>query len=227
MIESFRYAYLLGNLFFVLIWFILFLYRRDLRKEMLVMSFIIMPMGPLTEFFYLRDYWRPELFNGWAVGIEDLLFAFTIGGIAAVIYEEFFSKKYLKKHLALHPKWMFVIFPLGYAWMFLGNIVLGFNSIYISISGLLIFGIPMLFFRHDLLKNAVFSGLFMGLFMLVFYIFFIAIFNGVIQRWWLLGNISGILILGVPIEELMWGFSCGFFVGPTYEFINGLKFKKP
>ncbi|KKQ91174.1 MAG: hypothetical protein UT16_C0022G0002 [Candidatus Azambacteria bacterium GW2011_GWA2_39_10] len=52
------------------------MYRRDLRKEMLTMSFVVAPMGPLSEFFYLRDYWQPELFNGWSIGIEDLIFGF-------------------------------------------------------------------------------------------------------------------------------------------------------
>src|SRR3989344_2113188 len=77
MFDSFQYTYLLGDLFFLLIWIILFIFRRDLRKEIFIMSLVVAPMGPMSEFFYLRDYWHPELFTGWAIGIEDLLFSFN------------------------------------------------------------------------------------------------------------------------------------------------------
>ena len=69
MSADFQYAYLLGTLGFLLIWIVLFLNRRDLRRKMLTMSLLIAPIGPFSELFYLRDYWRPQLFNGWAIGI--------------------------------------------------------------------------------------------------------------------------------------------------------------
>jgi membrane protease YdiL (CAAX protease family) len=63
--------------------------------------------------------------------------------------------------------------------------------------------------------------------MLIFYLLFCnVIFRGIIQNWWNIKNLSGILIFGIPIEELMWVFSWGFVAGPTYEFITGLRFKK-
>jgi hypothetical protein len=76
------------------------------------------------------------------------------------------------------------------------------------------------------LKDALFSGLFVGGLMFIFYLVFGTLFDGIIQKWWLLKNISGILIFGAPLEELMWGFGWGFVAGPAYEFINGLRFKK-
>jgi len=226
MFENFQHAYLIGNLFFLAVWIILFLYRRDLRRKILIMSLAIAPMGPLSQLFYSRDYWHPQLFNGWLIGIEDLLFSFAIGGIATVIYEELFGKKYMKRHLSAHPKWMFAVALFGIVWMFVGNLVLGFNSIYVSTLGFLIIGASFLFFRHDLLKDALFSALFVGGLMFVFYLLFGFIFDGIIQEWWMLKNISGIIILGAPLEELMWGFGWGFVAGPAYEFINGLRFRK-
>ena len=224
--ENFQYTYLAGDLFFLVIWIILFLHRQDLRKKILVMSLLVAPMGPISELFYLRDYWQPQLFNGWVIGVEDLLFGFVIGGIAAVIYEEIFGEKYLKRHLPAHRKWMFAIALFGAVWMTVGNLILGFNSIYVSMLGFLIVGISFLVLRHDLLKDALFSGLLVGALMFIFYLIFGFIFEGVIQKWWMLGNISGIIILGAPLEELMWGFGWGFVAGPAYEFVNGLKFKK-
>ena len=97
MFNNLQYAFIIGNLLFLLVWIILFTIRPYLRKEMLIMSLIVAPMGPISEIFYLRDYWQPEFFNSMLSIIEELLFGFTIGGITAVIYEVFFAKKYLQK----------------------------------------------------------------------------------------------------------------------------------
>lgn len=115
--EFFRYAYLIADLVLLLVWIALFVVRKDLRKEMLIMSLCVSPMGPIAEFFYLRDYWHPALFNGWTIGIEDFIFAFVIGGIASVVYEEFFKRKYMRKNLRHHHSSMF---------LFIGGAVHGF-----------------------------------------------------------------------------------------------------
>lgn len=122
---------------------------------------------------------------------------------------------------------MFGVAFFGVVWMYVGSMVLGFNSIYVSILGFLIIGASILFTRHDLLKDALYSGLLVGGLMFVFYLLFGLIFDGIIQEWWMLKNISGITIYGAPLEELMWGFSWGFVAGPAYEFMNGLRFRKP
>jgi hypothetical protein len=225
MFIDFQYAYLVGNIFFAIIWLVLFFYRKDLRKKILIMSVIIGAIGPFAEIFYLRDYWQPQTFNGWAVGIEDVLFGFFIGGIAGVIYEEIFGKKYTRRHLPDHTTWMFLSFIFLFALMYIGTIWLGVNSIYISVFGFFAVGVIPIILRHDLLKDAFASAFLMGLLMLVFYSVFTFFFDGIIQKWWLLHNISGIIILEAPLEELLWGFGWGFVAGPAYEFINGLKFK--
>ena len=160
------------------------------------------------------------------VGFEDLLFAFLIGGIASVIYEAIFKKRYVKKQGQKYPYWILAIIIFGFSWMIFGSIILKFNSIYVSIASFLMAGIPMLVFRNDLIENALLSGLLVAILMFIFYLFFLFLYPGIIQKWWLLSNISGILIFGAPLEELIWGFSWGFLAGPVYEFIYGLRFKK-
>ena len=100
----YKYAYLLGDLILFAVWSILFL-RKDLRKEILTVSIIGGVLGPLSEAFYIRDYWQPQLFNGWTIGIEDFLFGFFFTGITASIYEEVFGKRFIKK--ASKPFWIF------------------------------------------------------------------------------------------------------------------------
>lgn len=228
--DIFRYAYLISALIFLFIWLILYLYRKDLRHKMLKMSLILAPFGPLSQLLYIRDYWRPELFNGWVIGLEDIIFSFAIGGIASVIYEDFFGKKYVKRHLPRHRMSMLTIVLFVVIFMAIGNLYLGYNSIYVSILVFLIIGLFVILLRHDLLKDAIMSGLLMACLMSLFYfgshLILGKVFDDIIQRWWITGNISGVLIFGLPIEELAWGFGLGFIAGPIYEFINGLKFKK-
>ena len=229
MFHDFQYAYFVADLGFFVIWLILYLLRRDLRKEMLIMSLLVMPFG-FTQYFYFRDYWQPDYAFGMMfglAGVEDLIWCFLVGGIAIVIYEEIFGIKYSKRHLQNHSYWMFGFSFVAVIMLFIGSMILGFNSMYVSIAIMLLFGVVILIFRHDLLKYAFFSGLLMGGLMFFFYLlFFNNVFSGIIHNWWLLKNVSGILILGVPIEEPMWGFAWGFVAGPAYEFINGLRLKK-
>ena len=226
---SYQYAYLLGNLLILFpLWLFLFLHRKDLRKEILIVSLLIGIGGPLSELWYLRDYWRPETFNGWPIGIEDFLFGFFIGGIASSIYEEIFGKHHSKRVNRKHH-WSWFIIPVVALSVFVLNLlifVFGVNSIYASISIFIALTLLILYFRHDLLVDSLMSGLLVGAIMFFGYLIFLTIFPEAIHQWWILQNISGILILGVPIEELLWAFGWGMVGGPMYEFFAGLKFRK-
>lgn len=47
-----------------------------------------------------------------------------------------------------------------------------------------------------------------------------------IERFWLIENLSGIFIFGIPIEELLFAFALGFGGSIYYEYITGQKYKK-
>jgi hypothetical protein len=84
----------------------------------------------------------------------------------------------------------------------------------------------MVYFRRDLLVDALMSGLLVGLITLVGYIIFSALFPGIVHAWWKLSNLSGVFIFGIPGEELLWAFGLGMVAGPLYEFFMGLRFRK-
>lgn len=220
---DYKYAYLIGCLIGLAVWLFLFLYRKKIRKEMLFMSLLIAPLGPISEFFYFRDYWKPEyILNILGVGIEDLLFGFIIGGIAAAIYEEFFVKKF-KRTKGEKNSAIILLGIIGIVLLILFIYFFKINSIYASSLGFLIIGIMILFRRRDLIKNAILSGILVALIMFIIYLVYFLIFPNLVNKWWYLKDISGILILKVPIEELIWGFSWGFLAGPFYEFWKGYK----
>lgn len=225
---NYSYAYLFGNLFLCFpVWLLLFVARKDLRKQMLLVSFLGGLAGPLSELYYLQDYWRPLLFTGWKIGIEDFLFGFFIAGIAAVFYEEVFGKRFAKRKTRKN-NFLWLVIPLLalFTITFNGLFFLGLNSIYASIIGFLLIALLMIIFRRDLWFDAVMSGLLVGTFMFVGYLILLLGFPELFQRLWLLKNISGILVFNIPIEELLWGFGWGMVAGPLYEFYAGLKFKK-
>lgn len=225
---DYRYAYLFGNLLIGFpIWLFLFWRRRDLRKEMLMMSILIGFLGPLSEFWYRQDYWMPLLFNGWPIGFEDYLFGFFAGGISGVVYEEVFVTKISHRRTRKHH-WPLFILPLALLFLLILNVsFLGFhlNSIYASIIGFLLLASIFIYYRKDLLVDALSSGILSGLIMLIGYFVLINYFPDIFQRFWLLKNISGITIYTVPIEEIAWAFSWGMVAGPMYEFFMGLKFR--
>ena len=194
---------------------------------MLIISMVIGIAGPLVELWYLRDYWRPETFTGWALGIEDFLFGFFFGGISGLVYEELFGKHHSKRINRKHHWSWFVIPVVGAAIVIMSLLVTvaGIGSIY---AGALIFFVTaliILYFRHDLLIDSLVSGVLVGVMMFLGYLIFLSIFPEAIHRWWILNNISGVLVHGIPVEELMWAFGWGMVGGPVYEFFTGLKFK--
>ncbi len=58
------------------------------------------------------------------------------------------------------------------------------------------------------------------LFLGVYFVYFhtlTALFPGYVQSVWNLKALSGILIAGVPVEELLFAFAFGFYWSTTYE----------
>ena len=53
--------------------------------------------GPISQIWYIRDYWKPETITGWPISFEDVLFGFFIAGIASVAYEILLRSMLMKK----------------------------------------------------------------------------------------------------------------------------------
>ena len=224
---DYKYAYLFGNLVILFpLWLFFFLHRRDLKKKILLMSTALGVVGPVSEIWYIRDYWHPQTFTTWPIGLEDFLFGFFIGGIASVIYQELFNKRWSKSKIKSYPEFTFImtLFALLVLRVFTRN--LSINSIYASL--VIFVGVSgmILFFRRDLVIDAFLTALLVLSIAFLGYLVFLYIYPEVVQKWWVLENISGILIFGIPIEELMWAFGLGLFVGPCYEFFAGLRLLK-
>ena|SRR3989338_5259915 len=92
------YFYFIWSLIFLAVWLVLFLKRKDLRTEMLLISTWFGSAGLVSEATNIQDWWQPITITRTPVGLEDFIIGFAIGGVAAVIYEEIYKKK-LKKSI--------------------------------------------------------------------------------------------------------------------------------
>jgi hypothetical protein len=224
---DYKYAYLIGDLILFLIWILFFVGRKDLRKEIIFVSLLGGFAGLLSEIFYLEDYWRPQLFNGWIIGFEDFLFGATASGISATIYEGTFGKR-LSKISRFPTVWFLKPVPLLILVVtVLGISVfgLGISSMQISFTLFLIAFIIIVTLRRDLITNGILSGILMGMMMVICYSILLTLFPELINRFWFVENLCGIYIGLIPIEELVWAFSLGLAAGPYWEFIKGYKLR--
>ncbi|MDD5192628.1 MAG: lycopene cyclase domain-containing protein [Candidatus Nanoarchaeia archaeon] len=216
----YQYNYLIGDLILLVIWIILFLWRKDTRKEMLYTSLFFGFIGLIVESTYGKDWWHPQTITNTLPGPESFIFGFVVAGIAAVIYSVIFSKKVkIKRKLNLKRNLFFIPFLLcGIIIFFVGFYLIKLNSFYSSIPAFLIPLMIMLIKRKDLIINSLASGFLLMIISFVFYVPLELITPGWINSAWNFNMVSGITLIGVPIEDLIWFFLAGLLIGPLYEY---------
>ncbi len=225
--------WLVFSLILLGIWLVIFLSNKIVRKEMFLVSLWTMPFG-LTEPLFVPEYWNPpSLFNLAArtgFDIESLIFSFAIGGIGSVIYETIFKIKHEKMtkhemHSKRHRFHLLALFSpiiIFLILFFLTNL----NPIYSSSIAMFFGGISMMLCRQDLKKKIFVGGfLFLSLY-LIFFLSFNFVYPYAVESFWNLSAISGILVLGIPLEELIFAFGFGIFWSGVYEHIKWNRIKE-
>jgi len=219
---DYTYTYLIGTLIALTIWGIFFLIRKDTRKEMLYISIIFAILSPiLEELIFLQDWWQPLTITGTPVGIEDVLFGFSVGGILAVGYSILFKHKVeVKKSAKIEKKniHFFLLLSLSLALLFFSFFILHLNSFISTIISLII-PLGILYWRRrDLIKSSIISGLITLPCMFVLYQVVHLLSPGFFDQFWFYQNIGRIVIFKIPLEEIIWFFLAGAFIGPLYEY---------
>ena len=220
---SYQYSYLIGTIIILIIWLILFFSRKDTRKEMLIISIIFGISGLIVAPIYLTDWWHPLTITKTLIGIEDFLYGFAIAGIASVIYTLIFKKKVQIKKTNKKGKIKrnknYIIITLILIISFFGSFyLLNLSSFHSSI---IAFIIPLSIIwikRKDLIVNSILTGILLVILSFFAYWTPELINPGWITSAWYLDKISGIQLLMVPIEDLIWIFLTGLYIGPLYEY---------
>jgi hypothetical protein len=221
--SNMKYVWLYWSLAFLIPWAVLYFFKADFRRKMLRVSLWTSLLG-LSEPIFVPEYWNPptlfDLAQRTGFDIESLIFCFAIGGIGAVMYNALAGGGMVEvphgeRHNGRH-RWHrlavalpFLVFPPLY--------FLPWNSIYPGIVALMLGGIANVLCRPDLLRNTLIGG---GLFLLLYAVFMLLLIffaPGYIEEVWNLNAISGVLIGGIPLEELAFGFAFGLYWAGIYE----------
>lgn len=184
------------------------------------MSFAVIPFA-FFDYFSQPNYWHPPTFFSIPVGIEGILFGFSFGGVASVLYSVG-TNKYSRqvKHIAdlrnigaLSPV---LVISIGLHFLFDINMMISLPL------GLLIGCLLIITIRPDLTKTLLYSGLYFGLLYLIIFSVWLMIFPQA-REWWDLKIYGGITVFNVPLGEVLFGFLFSAFWGVLYEFIFGHK----
>lgn len=223
---TYHYVWLVWSSAFLLPWLMLYMLAPLHRAAMWWASMFMAPFG-LTEPIFVPEYWNPpslfELAQRTGFDIESIIFSFAIGGIAAVLYNIILHKRVEVLNPVERKQWRhrrhrwaiavpFALFPVLY--------FLPWNPIYAGIAAMVLGAIAAVWCRPDLKWNTLLGGvLFLGLYS----IFLLGLkwsAPGYIEQVWNLKDLSGIVIYGLPIEELMFGFSFGLVWTGIYEHLT-------
>lgn len=221
------HEWLLFSLGLLAIWIIIFLFNSYFRKEMLLISLLTAIFG-LTQPLFVPEYWSPDPIFHFAYGfdIESIIFCFAIGGIGAVLYDLVLGKEYTKmtkdeiksevhklhRLVLASPFLIFAILYLAVDW----------NPIYIAAVSMAIGGLATIYCRPSLTPNVFYGGFLFAMLYFAFFVLMNTIFPDFL-KFWNLEAISGILVAGVPIEEIMFAFSFGMLWSGFYEHTRWLK----
>lgn len=220
----FHYAWFLWSLSFLALWGVIFLFRKKLRKEMLLVSLWTMPLG-LTEPLFVPQYWNPpslfDLAQRTRFDIESLIFCFSIGGVGSVLYRLFFDVKETAVDLnyrknsrhRFHSIMLILPIPIFIVLAVLTRL----NHIYCGILAMFIGAIATLYCRPDLKYKIWVGGLLFTAYYALFFYSLIILVPNYVDKVWNLQALSGILVFKMPIEELLYAFTFGMLWSSVYE----------
>jgi len=221
-----HYAWLTWSLFFLAFWLIIYLSKPIFRKEMFSISFWTMLLG-FSEPLFVPRYWNPptlfDLAQRTGFDIESLIFTFAIGGTGSVMYKLIYKKSDTKMNSGemMHRRHRLHIYILTSPIPIFLALALftPLNHIYCGIIAMFVGALLTLYCRPDLKWKIWIGG---SLFLIYYFVFFfslVVVFPDYVPLVWNLKALTGILFLGIPIEELMFAFSFGMLWSSLYEHI--------
>ncbi len=214
------------------VWLILFVLKPHLRRQMLWVSLFTMLTG-LAEPIFVPRYWNPpSLFNLSSTihfDLESLIFSWGTGGIGTALYESLLNaehRKMVAAELQRERRWLhfasLCVLPV------VSILLLAFtdlNPIYCVSAGLFAGAIAAVICRPDLGQNTILGGLlFASLYFVLF--FSIVMVAPSFLNAWNLPALSGVVVLGVPLEEIMFALAFGMMWSGVYEHVRHYTLKK-
>jgi hypothetical protein len=215
-----QYAYLAAGLIMLTAWTVLFIHRKDLRREMLIMSALAAPLG-LFDFFAVPLYWQPVTMFGSLYNIENILYTFSLGGITAVLYSEVARKAPRHMH-TWHKTASLIVFSITLAVLVLFASLQIFNPAIVLYIALLCGLGAILYFRKDLVRGTVVGALCFGILYFIVLKLWMTLFPDTVT-WFVFEGMPKLYVWGVPLWELTFGIIFAAYWGNVYELLFGYR----
>lgn len=222
----FHYVWLAWSGAFLVPWIALYMANPLLRTVMWRTSAITALFG-LTEPIFVPGYWNPpsllDLAQRTGFDIESIIFSFAIGGIGSTLYNMFTATHIApvaisQRREPLHRFHEIGLFAAPVAFVPLA--LLPWNVIYAVIVSLTLGSVASVICRPHLVRTTVVGGvLFLGLYA-VFMLGLVWFTPGYIPQVWNLRALSGALIGGIPLEELLFGTAFGIYWSSVYQHLT-------
>lgn len=221
------YVWAIWAVAFLVPWTLVYVSASSARRRVIWRSSLITSLFGLTEPIFVPRYWNPpslfDLAARTGFDIESLIFSFAIGGIGAAGYAWLRRTSLLTmgeddRRSPWHRlHWLAVWGPFV---LFVPLALLPWNPIYASIASLLVGAAAAVACRPDLWRNVVAGSL---IFLAIYAVFMLGLVWGVpgyVERVWRLSDLSGVLIAGIPLEELVFGLAFGAYWSGAYEHLT-------
>ena len=222
----FHYIWLAWSSAFLIPWGVIYALNVDMRPAMWRVSLVTSLFG-FTEPIFVPRYWNPpsvfELAQRTGFDIESLIFSFAIGGIGVVLYDAITKRdlvpmESVARHEQRH-RWHRVALLAPFV-LFVPLYFLPWNPIFAALVCLAAGAVASVACRPDLMIKTMFSG---ALFLVFYWLFMLGLrwfAPGYIEAVWNLPDLSGVLIGGIPLEELLFGFAFGMYWASVYEHVT-------
>jgi|TARA_Y100001933_G_scaffold237733_3_gene260904 hypothetical protein len=220
------YAYALWSGLLLAIWLLVFagLTSSAGRRQMLVTSALTAALG-LTEPLFVPEYWNPptlfDLAQRTGFDLESLIFAFAAGGLAGSLYEWLFPVRHRSvpdaERLGRGHRWhgLALVSPaVVFLPLYLVDML---NPIYAVIVALALGGTFTAWCRPDLLPKMLTGSVLFGALYFLFFVSLVWVHPAYVEQVWNLAGLSGVLLLGVPLEEVLFALGLGFLWSGAYE----------
>jgi hypothetical protein len=225
-----QYGWLIFNVLMALMWVVFYIMYPWCRNIMLKLGLLCCPYA-FAEIVYIPKYWNPPsvfdittlFFNKLVrIEVEAFICAFIVAGVGGVIYSVFTNqrvqpfKQRPQKFYEIFVHWLVVLSPY-FLCPLLYFTVCNRNIAYAGCIALLLGALLRIIVRPDLKKQTLAGGIMFLCYYTVAFKCFDLLAPGYITRVWNLANLSGIMLIGLPIEEFYWGISFGCYASGLYE----------
>ncbi len=226
------YNFLTLSLLFLIPGMLIFVLRPDLRGLLGTTALLSLPFAT-TEFLFYPTYWEPrtlfDLVPRIGFWIEDLLFVAGLGMLSAGVYPAVIGRRFLwpggprpllAREALLRVGGLFGVTAIAV----LGAALAGIAMIYAAPVIMVAAAIFVAVRRHDLARPALAGGtltlaVYAGLSLL-----FAWLIPGVFELDWNTDAFLNAFVLGIPVEELIYGFASGLIGSVFMPYVAGGQF---